>query len=176
VNLIQSREIRSWQAARVLPDLLQSIFTAELLMPSQELWLVSPWISDIAVIDNRTGEFNTIVPEWDRVPIRLSQVLCYLANTSAQINIATRDDEHSQPFFAAMKDYVCKRTGPIRLLKAPLLHEKGLLARDFYLSGSFNFTYYGITLNEEKAYFHIDKAIVAENYIAFRERWKSNRT
>ena len=31
-------------------ELLQGIFTAELLCPSKQLWLVSPWLSDIELL------------------------------------------------------------------------------------------------------------------------------
>ena len=31
-------------------ELLQSIFVAELIRPSRDLWIVSPWLNDIVVI------------------------------------------------------------------------------------------------------------------------------
>ncbi len=171
MTILPPRVIRSWQSIRVLPDLIQSIFAAEILSPSGELWLVSPWVSDIPVLDNRAGEYTVLVPTWDRIPIRLSQVLLYLAGRSTRICVATRNDDHNQPFLHALHDKVTSSESSIQIREAPLLHEKGLLGGNFFLSGSFNFTYYGITLNEEIAYLYTDPTLVAENSIAFRERW-----
>lgn len=166
------REIRNSQATRFIPDLLQSLFAMELIMPSDELWLISPWISDIPILDNRTGEFASLVPEWDRVHIRLSQVLCYLADHSAQITVATRTGEkYSQSFLHALEGTPQHRNNTIRLREAEQLHEKGLLGRCFFLSGSFNFTFHGITMNEEIAHLYTDPATISENRIALSARW-----
>ena len=174
MNVILPRQIRNSQAAKFLPDLLQSIFVAELLTPSEELWLISPWISDIPIIHNEAGEFSALVPEWDRVHIRLSQVLNYLAKNFTRIYIAVRDEEHNKPFLHTLQSISRQQTGSINVQVSALLHEKGLLSRDFFLSGSFNFTYYGISMNDEIAHLHTDPSIVAENRVAFREQWKEN--
>ena len=172
--MMPSRQIRNRQAARFLPDLLQSIFVKELLAPSEELWLVSPWISDIPIINNEGGEFSSLVPEWDRVPIRLSQILLYLSEHFSNIYIATRNEKHNAAFIQTVHNIEGRNIGSINFQKSDLLHEKGLLGKDYFLSGSFNLTYYGITLNDEIAHLYVDPTIVAENRIAFRERWKEN--
>ncbi|MBN3959439.1 phospholipase D-like domain-containing protein DpdK [Nostoc sp. NMS8] len=74
-----SRYIHSRLSSRQIPDLLQTIFVAELIIPSQCVWLVSPWISDIPVIDNTANTFLCLEPSWSRSRIRLSQVLATLA-------------------------------------------------------------------------------------------------
>ena len=56
-------------------DLLQEIFVGELLSPSKCLWLISPWISNIEIIDNQSGTFTTIDPTWGRRPIRLAEIV-----------------------------------------------------------------------------------------------------
>ena len=52
-----TRYLHSRLTSRQLPDLLQTILVAELIAPSQCLWLVSPWISDIPVVDNTANTF-----------------------------------------------------------------------------------------------------------------------
>lgn len=168
---IEPRQIRNRQATRFLPDLLQSIFAGELLAPSRELWLVSPWVSDIPIVSNEAGQFRSVVPEWDLAPIRISQILQYLVKRSVQIHIATRDDKHNRPFLQCLQTI-----DGINRHIAPHLHEKGLLGDDYFLSGSFNLTFYGMTLNDEIAHLYTDKAIIAANRLAFNERWCSNRT
>ena len=170
MNSIQPRQIRNRQATRFLPDLLQSIFVGELLAPSEELWLVSPWISDIPIINNEAGQFRSLVPEWDLAPIRLSQILQYLAKHSTKIYIAMRDGKHNKPFLQYSE------IDGVNIYVAPFLHEKGLLGDDYFLSGSFNFTFNGITLNEEMAHLYTDKAVIAANRISFNERWRESKT
>lgn len=36
-------------------DVLSSLLVAEIAQPSAELWIVSPWITDLDLLDNRTG-------------------------------------------------------------------------------------------------------------------------
>lgn len=42
-------------AAREIEVLVQNLLVLEMLAPSQDLWVVSAWVSDIEVIDNRAG-------------------------------------------------------------------------------------------------------------------------
>ena len=39
-------------------ELLESLFAAELLSPSRCLWLVSPWLTDLELLDNRAGAWS----------------------------------------------------------------------------------------------------------------------
>ena len=56
----------------LIRELLQMMFLGELLAPGgQRAWLVSPWISNIVLFDNRAGGFGTINPEWGNREIRL---------------------------------------------------------------------------------------------------------
>lgn len=171
MNSIQPRQIRNRQATRFFPDLLQSIFAGEILAPSEELWLVSPWISDIPILNNAAGQFRSVVPEWDLAPIRISQILHYLAKRSTKIHVAIREEKHNKPFLQCLE-----MVDGINIYVAPLLHEKGLLGDDYFLSGSFNLTFNGITLNDEIAHLYTDKAIIAANRISFNERWRESKT
>ena len=76
-------------------ELLEGIFVAELLVPSESLWLVSPWITDIDLLDNRCGQFSSLVPTWGLRRIRLSEVFAHLMEQSRIIIVAqkgTRND------------------------------------------------------------------------------------
>jgi hypothetical protein len=171
---MSAREIRNAQSSRHLPDLLQSLFSAELFAPGERLWLVSPWISDIPLLDNTAGQFEALAPQWDRAPVRLSQVLAHLAECGTVIHVATRDTERNQAFHATIADAARRlpRRIHLHLDLTSRLHEKGLLADDWYLEGSLNLTYGGIYLNEEKALLHRDGETIAENHIFFAQRWR----
>ncbi|MNN29548.1 hypothetical protein D3C81_1431590 [compost metagenome] len=59
----------------------------------------------------------------------------------------------------------------LRIVKRSLLHEKGLIGDHFYLNGSMNFTFNGISLNEEMVQLITDHEQIAHNRIAFIEKW-----
>jgi hypothetical protein len=151
--------------------LLQAIFVAELLCPSRCLWLVSPWVSDIPVIDNRTNGFLGLDPEWVRAQVRLSHVLGKLLEMGTTTHVATRPDDHNAAFLDRMRRIAEPDGLPLRIHSAQELHEKGILGDSFYLSGSMNFTFNGISLNEEAVHYSVDPSFVSENRILLAGRW-----
>jgi hypothetical protein len=169
-----ARYLHSRLTSRQVPDLLQTIMVAELIAPSQCLWLISPWISDIPVIDNTTNTFLALEPSWCRAQIRLAQVLASLTKQGTTVCVATRPDLHNNSFLDTLNaqadlDY-------LSLHKADELHSKGILSDSFYLAGSMNFTFNGITVNQETLSYETDLATIAEQKLNFRERWGGNRS
>lgn len=150
---------------RQIPDLLQAIFVAELAEPSRCLWVVSPWISDIPVIDNSANAFLTLDPSWARGKIRLSQVLSVLVDRGATVRVITR------PSIPSNQSFLQRVKGFVHITETTDLHEKGILGSQFYLSGSMNFTYLGVTLNEELLHYETTDEVVAEHIIIFTKRW-----
>ncbi len=166
-----SRYIHSRLSSRQVPDLLQSIFVAELLTPSHCLWLVSPWISDIPIIDNTANTFLCLEPSWTRTRIRLSQILATLAEHGTTIHIATRPDTHNRSFIEQLKTRTSNTDVAVRFHIADELHTKGILGDSYYLAGSMNFTYNGITLNEEALNYVTSSEVIAEQQVIFQSRW-----
>lgn len=152
-------------------DLLQSIFLAEILKPSNDLWIISPWISDIPVIDNRGNQFTHLHPFWESTRLKLSTVLCQLMKKGTRVYLITRPDIHNNSFIDSIKMQWEKQDKSLIIKKAHDLHEKGILGDDYYLSGSMNLTFYGITINDEYLHFSIDQAIIAQKKIGVNERW-----
>lgn len=166
-----ARYIHSRLSSRQVPDLLQAIFTAELLTPSQCLWLVSPWISDIPIVDNSANAFLCLNPSWSRSYLRLSQILTHLAEQGTTIHIATRLDTHNRSFIEGLKAKIAPLDVAVRFHITEQLHTKGILGDGYYLAGSMNFTYNGITINEEALTYDTSPAIVAEQQVMFASRW-----
>ncbi len=165
-----------WQSPEEVRELLQGIFCGELINPSKEIWLVSPWISDVAVIDNSAGGFVGLDPSWGVRPITLSEVFSRLLELGSAVNIVTRPVRHNESFLSRLKNL----TGPsqasnltVRTLED--LHEKGLLGDDFHLSGSMNLTYSGIEINGEYVALETDSARVADALISYRQHYGDAR-
>lgn len=131
-------------------EIIETILIAELVAPSESLWLVSPWITDLEILDNRAGQFSSLVPNWEPRRILLSEVFAALALRS-RVHVIARPVDHNQPFLRKMRDLAEAFEGDRRphIATSETLHLKGLLGQDYYLSGSMNLTYGGLETNDE---------------------------
>jgi hypothetical protein len=59
----------------------------------------------------------------------------------------------------------------VRVLATPEFHAKGIVGRDFDLSGSMNLTNSGIDVNDEHLIFRVDPGTVAARRLALEARW-----
>jgi phosphatidylserine/phosphatidylglycerophosphate/cardiolipin synthase-like enzyme len=131
-----------------LQDLLQTIFVAELLAPSCELWLVSPWITNIAVINDSSGRFR-VLNESGRSRLYLVDVLARLLQDGTRVVVVTRPKE-SGAFLSALRN-ASKHLSADRLaiIERDTLHAKGLVGDHYCVWGSMNFTWSGTSRWEE---------------------------
>ncbi len=148
-------------------DLLESLLATELMLPGQELWLVSPWITDLPLLDNRTGGYSGLEPSWPKRRISLAEVLAYALRNSPQmmIRIITRPDVHNTRFCARLRHLTSLDGNEQRLSiddKRENLHTKGLAGSRFAFIGSMNFTHNGIEVLEETVQLETQPARVAQ--------------
>ena len=164
INTTSQREVK---------DLLQTIFIGEILSPSKCLWLISPWISNIVIINNENGSFSTLDPSWGRRQIRLVEVVGKIISLGAHTVIATRSLSHNESFLSSLLEYTDDIGAKSRLTikKRDILHNKGILGDSYYLNGSMNITYNGIELLEEQITFDISKSGVAQARLAFHNSY-----
>ena len=154
----------------LIRELLQMMFLGELLAPGgQRAWLVSPWISNIVLFDNRAGGFGTINPEWGNREIRLIEVMTDLMARGTTLGIATSLDSHNDPLIDALTmaadegglgDRLC-------IVRRQHLHIKGVLLKRGLLTGSMNLTYNGLELNDEMVVYDTTPKALAEARINF---------
>src|SRR5262245_12284319 len=144
---------------------MQLLFACELLAPSRCLWIVSPWITDLVVIDNRDARFSALEPAWGARPIRLMEVLTRLAAQGTVLRIAMRPVESAH----ANRDVAQKLLDlqeqvpdpdQVVVTEREELHTKGLLGDDFFLAGSMNFTRSGVEVWDERVVLHTDRVQV----------------
>lgn len=143
---------------------------AELLAPSREVWLVSPWISDFVLLDNRSGRFDAINPQWQRREIRLVDYTQQLMTHGTSVIVVTRPDSLNQNFLNRLEDR-CQESGlddRLQLLSRNGLHTKGILTDGGLLFGSMNLTYSGLELNEESVYYETSPEAIAKARIEFQ--------
>lgn len=167
-----SRDLHGPAQARALRDLLQTLFVAELLSPSRNLWLTFAWISDVEVLDNSARRFATVEPDWPSAPIRLSQVLDALLSRGSHIRLIIRDHGHNDYFIARLQILKNDYGDQIDWRVDKDFHAKGLLGEDFFLSGSMNLTRSGISVNGEHLTLRTDPADIAEQAEQLELQWE----
>lgn len=157
-------------------QLLQNLMIAELVRPSTCLWIVSPWITDIEVIDNSTLSFDDLSDTWGPRNVRLSEVLLARARCGLALVIATRlADHHNTRFLqdirAVFGEAELDDEPHLVITDDDVLHEKGIAGDTFYLSGSMNLTYTGVHIGSELVSLDLDPVEVARARRSFFERF-----
>ena len=158
------RKSRAQSAGEVL-EMLSALFSAELVEPSKCVWLVSPWVSDVEVLDNSAGTYSALT-RFGRRPIRLVEVLVTLAAEGAFVVVAITPDAHNDMFLrrleALKNDLRIEDRIKVVVDRSGKLHTKALTGDDYAVAGSMNITYTGINLREEQVELRTDESYVAQ--------------
>ena len=165
---MSNRIIRSFGGSHVLKDYLVSLFVAEAINPSKELYLISPFLSNSPLIENRHNQYTDVFPLIKSKTIYLSDILSTLAWRGMSVRIICDDvREETKPLIDALYNQVEFR-------KLNQNHDKGLVTNHVFIHGSMNFTYSGIYLNKESLRTTNDRSDINEALIAFRRRWEES--
>lgn len=148
-----------------LTDCIASLLALEILSPGGDLYVVSPWISDILILNNAHGQFRGILPDLLEGGIRLSTLLNTLAERSTQVRVLCRPNEKANARFIAMLN------GHVQLRHRSALHEKVMVCQHFYLRGSMNFTYTGLQVNDENTEITTDSGLVGQALLEAEKLW-----
>lgn len=152
-----------------ITDLLTSALLSELCRPSSELWIVSGWVTDIPVLDNRHRQYDAVLGNIARSSLLFTEVLAELAVRGSHLHIALRSVAHNIPFRNRLEDRV--RPDRLHLYTSADLHEKIMVGDDWVMTGSMNFTWNGIQQSEESITYTFDNAAAAFERVELRTRW-----
>lgn len=142
-------------------DMLQVLFGLELAAPSERIWVVAPWQSDIPVLDNRSGEFSAVGPGWPLRMVRLSEVLSASLDRGSIVTTVMNDEPSNLAMRGAVEALQTAYPERCRLIIEEQVHEKGIVTDHAYLSGSMNWTFSGQKANLEKVSLSTDPATIA---------------
>lgn len=144
---------------------------AGLILQPEPLWLVSPWLSDFPLLDNRAGQWSTLEPSWEQRQITFTEVLAQAVNSGCMLRLVTRDDGRSQPFIERLQGRLHPDVD-FRLLTSEQVHTKGFLSSKFFLKGSMNFTFSGTNHNDEHLTLTSDTAVISDAMIEFDRHYR----
>jgi len=156
---------------RQLKETLVDLLVGLILSPDK-VWLVSPWLSDFDLLDNRSGNWNCIQPTWGPRFVRFSELLVAAVNSGCDLNCVTIRDDMNPRFFDQLDRGLSAGHSYFRT-EAKRLHTKGLLCSSFFLAGSMNFTYSGTHRNDERVDLIVDPDAIAEAKLEFENRYQN---
>ncbi len=150
---------------RQFKEVLGSLLAGLIIRP-EPLWLVSPWISDFDLLDNRSGEWSVLRPHWELRVIRFSEVLAACVEAGCELKVVTRDEKRTRAFLHRLAEHIGS-TGKFQKGTAEELHVKGLISNSWYLSGSMNFTFSGAHRNHEQILLHRNPDLIVDTRLEF---------
>ena len=154
----------------LIRELLQLMLLGELLAPGGDrAWLVSPWISNMILFDNRAGGFSSVNPEWGSREIRLVEIAVDLMARGTRLGIATSVDAHNDALIELLADAASEAglSDQLTIIQRRHLHTKGVLMKRGLLTGSMNLTYNGLELNDEMIVYDTTPKTLAEARLNF---------
>jgi hypothetical protein len=158
-------------ASRQIRDLMQSVLVNELINPSARMWLVSAWIVDAPVVENRGGEFSALMPSWPEREMLLSEVLAEYLGAGTHLVVVTNDHPANRAFPSALQAAAQLVDAQELLRVAPFgdltidqesgLHRKRFVTERAVVWGSMNFTFSGMERNAEDVELDVAADVVA---------------
>jgi hypothetical protein len=164
------RVVRTGRATGLRIDtILAAALLGELAAPSRELWLISPWISDVNVIDNTSGNYDSVFPEPTNRMYALSEVLALLTQNHARLTVVTRPDPHNKTFVDRLARHADKKRTVI--VRDEDVHEKTFCGELWLLTGSMNLTVRGMQINDEAVTYKHSAQAAATARLDLRRRF-----
>ncbi|MGW1914962.1 phospholipase D-like domain-containing protein DpdK [Streptomyces sp. NPDC002076] len=151
-------------------SVLTAALMAEILNPSQHLWLVSPWITDVQVIDNSYGSYDALFGDVPPSMWRLSDAVLRIAGTGARVDVVTRPDPHNNAFLRRIE---AAELDTLHVHRDSNVHEKTLCGQDWVLTGSMNFTVRGMAKNDELVTYKVGGPDAGQARLDLAQRWRS---
>ncbi|GMM91153.1 phospholipase D-like domain-containing protein DpdK [Vibrio fortis] len=167
MSLRDKRQImtKSLVGKQHIKEVLSGMLVGEILHP-REMWLVSAWVSDFELLDNRSGAWDLLNPSWGHRMVTFFEMLETAVSNGCHLNVVVKKHESNLKPVTQLNKRLGRFTA-YRLEEAKKLHTKGLLTKHAFLGGSMNFTYSGTNRNEEMMIFDRDPNVLANTGLEF---------
>lgn len=167
MSLRDKRQImtKSLVGKQHIKEVLSGMLMGEILHP-REMWLVSAWVSDFELLDNRSGAWDLLNPSWGHRMVTFFEMLETAVSNGCHLNVVVKKHESNLKPVTQLNKRLGRFT-TYRLEETQKLHTKGLLTKHAFLGGSMNFTYSGTNRNEEMMIFDRDPNVLANTGLEF---------
>jgi len=136
----------------------------------EEIWLVSPWVTDFDLLDNRSNNWSNLNPGWTGRKVRFSELLIFAVQAGCKLKLVTKNDPINKEFQSKLRNAV-GASKDFSIIFSETLHTKGFLTPSIWIAGSMNFTYSGTHLNQEQVQLNISKDIILEMKLEFEQSY-----
>jgi len=154
---------------RQLKETLSNVMVGLSQCP-ETFWLVSPWVTDFDLLDNRSNNWSNINPSWGARKIRFTELLIFSVECGCRLNLVTNEDPINVAFINRLETSITD-SNHLSITKSQTLHTKGFLNSSLWLAGSMNFTYSGTHLNQEQVQLNTSKDIILETKLEFERSY-----
>jgi hypothetical protein len=134
------------------------------------IWLVSPWVTDFELLDNRSNNWSNLNPAWGARKVRFSEMLIFAVESGCKLNLVINEDSINKAFINRIKTVISDPLS-MSVVKSQNLHTKGFLTSSLWLAGSMNFTFSGTHLNQEQVQLNLSKDIIFEMKLEFEQSY-----
>jgi len=156
---------KTFAGKRQIKEVISSMLISEIMNP-KEIWLVSAWVSNFDLLDNRAGAWDILNHSWGHRVIPFFEVLESVVSSGCKVNVVIKDHETNCSALNHLRNALSSYHN-FQILLTDDLHTKGLLTNDAFLSGSMNFTYSGTNRNDEMMTFERSDSVVANTFLHF---------
>lgn len=164
------RQVRTSGMTGVRIDgILSTVLVSELMTPSGSMWLVSPWIADLDAVDNTSGAYDTVLADPSSRMYGLAEVLGRLTYLGTGLSVVTRPDTYNDTFIDRLTHQAARER--LRVVREEDVHEKTFCGDHWLMTGSMNFTFRGMTINDELISYHASTAVAATAQVEFVQRF-----
>tara|TARA_Y100000590_G_scaffold131347_1_gene150073 strand:- start:7279 stop:7812 length:534 start_codon:yes stop_codon:yes gene_type:complete len=133
-----------------LRTVLSNLLISLIIRPDKVCWLVTPWVTDFQLLDNRAGEWNTIQSSWESRYINFSELMIAAVTMGCNLKLITSDSVINTPFIEKLNLGIeDKSRYSLSRIDENVIHTKGLLCSSFFLTGGMNFTYWGTNKRDD---------------------------
>ncbi|MFJ8197321.1 phospholipase D-like domain-containing protein DpdK [Streptomyces sp. NPDC096152] len=168
------RPVRTGGHTGVRADaILAMALVGELMSPGPVMWLVSPWISDVKILDNSQGTYDDLFDDNPPSSCSLADLLARITAAGTSLTVVTRPDTHNVQFLGRLHRLAPRHT--VRIVQSPAVHEKTICGRDWMLTGSMNFTVRGLLENDEAVSYKVGGSDAAQARLELAQRWKEHQ-
>jgi hypothetical protein len=134
------------------------------------IWLVSPWVTDFDLLDNRSNNWSNLNPSWGARTIRFTELLIFCVESGCKLNVVCNPDDINSAFIKRLQTAITD-SHFLSITISENLHTKGLLTSSLWLAGSMNFTYSGVHLNQEQVQLNMSKDTIVDMKLEFEQSY-----